>query len=80
MSILLCARKLLGILNGTTPRESCVDKEECTDKDVTCQSFVIFAIDKKLMHRLMNCHISNQMWHCLCTVYEQNAMKNIQLL
>lgn len=53
--------KLLSIVNGSTLRELFIDKEEYAHKDITCQSFFIFAVNKRFMHRLINCQISNQM-------------------
>ena len=80
MCIFLRARKMLGIVNGTTPRESFTHEEDWFDRDAACQSFLISAIDSRLMHRLMNCRTANQMWRRLCTVHEQNATKNVQVL
>jgi len=80
MSILLCARKLLGIMDGTILRESFTDEEDWLDKDATCQSFLIFAIDSKLLCRLMNCLTAHQMWRHLYTIHEQNATKIVQML
>ena len=71
---------MLGIVDGTTPRESSAHEEDWFDKDAACQSFLISAIDSRLMHGLMNCHTANQMWRRLCTVHEQNATENVQML
>ena len=60
MCILLRAQKMLGILYGSTPRDSFADEEDWFDKDGACQSFLISATDNKLMHRLMHCRIANQ--------------------
>ena len=80
MCILLRARKLLGIMDGTISRESFTDEEDWLDKDAACQSFLISAIDSKLLRRLMNCCIANQMWRRLYTIHEQNATETVQML
>ena len=36
MTILLCAKKLLEIVNGTIPRLKCEDEEDWDDKDAAC--------------------------------------------
>lgn len=41
MCILLCARKLLGIMDGTIPRESFTNEEDWLDKDAACQALLI---------------------------------------
>ena len=65
MCILLHAQKTLGIVDGSTMRESFADEEDWLDKD-TCYTFLISTIDNKLMHRLMN-------WRRLCTIHKHKT-------
>ena len=80
MSIMFRARKLMGFVDGSLPREAHDDVNEWADKDAICQSIIISAVESKLMRRLMMCGTAHQMWHKLSTVHEQNATENIQLL
>jgi transposase InsO family protein len=75
-----CARKLMGIVDGSLTREMSEDEDEWVDKDAACQSMIVSAIDIKLMRRLMTCRSANQMWRKLITIHEQNATENLQLL
>jgi len=73
------AKKLMNIIDGTSPQELHNDEDEWADKDV-CQSIIISVVDPKLMCRLMTCRTSNHMWRRLSPIHEQNAIENIQLL
>lgn len=55
MSIMLRARKLLGIADGSTPRESFLDYSEWSDKDVVYQSIICSALDIKYLYKLRMC-------------------------
>jgi hypothetical protein len=59
---------------------TCNDEEDSDDKDAARQAIITSAIDGKRMRRLMNRNTSSQMWCRLCTVHEQNATENVQLL
>jgi hypothetical protein len=59
MSVMLRARKLLGIADGSTLRESFLDDSEWSDKDVVCQSIICSSLDIKYLHKLQTCQIAN---------------------
>ena len=70
MKIMLRARKLLGIVERSIPRESFNDEDDWINKDAGCQSLLISIVDPKLMRRLVTSRTTNQMWRRLCTVHE----------
>ena len=80
MSVNFRAKKMLGIVDGSITQEGSDDPDEWEDRDVVCQSMILSALDTKLMRRLRTCRTANQMWRRLCTVYELNAMENVQLV
>jgi hypothetical protein len=72
---MLRARKLLGIVDGSAPRATSKNARNVWDRDAAChQSYLISAIDNKLVRKLMSCRTFDQMWHRLCIVHEQKRI------
>jgi hypothetical protein len=61
MGIMLCAKKMSGIIDGTKEKtnENEVDQ---LHKDHVCQAIICASINSKFTWHIMTCHTSYQMW------------------
>ena len=62
MSVMLRAKKLFGILDGSAPQKSFANENEWINKDTICQSIISIALDFKYIHKLRMSKSANQMW------------------
>ena len=80
MSVMFCARKMMGIVDGSLTKTMCADEGDWIDKDAVCQKMIIQSLDSKFAKRMMTCKTSHQMWRKLLIIHEQNAIESVQLL
>jgi hypothetical protein len=70
MGIMICAKKMPGIVDGTKEKTN-ENEVDWLHKDHVCQTIICASINNKFIWHIMTCHTFYQMWRDLCTIYEQ---------